>query len=236
MAGFTKLINLKLSKSLFVILTSIFLILFLTIKYSPPFSVQEINALVASKSVLAGELSNNNFIDFARSNGFFISPLSVFASLLFEFLLPHSFILAKIPNILLLLGVFVLYNKILIKQVSAGSSKSANLILLVLLVTSPWLIQTALYNPSNLISLTFFVLSAVYLKKAFFDNTSQEKDKRFFFVFLILLSLSSIQGLLTSSVMFLASATLFFKTKKIKTKKIAEKTLRIFSAKKIRDL
>ncbi len=196
------------------------MLLTLTTFYSPPFSIEEINMLVATKSMLAGGLGNNNFIDFAKSSGFFASSVPIIAYMFFGSLLPHSFILAKIPNILLLLGVFILYKDILVENVLGSLSKEVKFILLSLLATSPWLIQTAIYNPANLISLIFFVFSIIYLKKVYFDKAPTKNDTYLLFASFILLSLSSFQGALTSSTLILVSIFFFLKTKVITRKKM----------------
>lgn len=197
---------------------SVILVLFLNVYFTTPFSIQEIKLLVATKSVLAGGLGNNNFIDFARSSGFFASPVPIFTYMFFGFLLPHSFILAKIPNILLLLCVFLLYKNILVENVFRPLSKEVKFILPVLLATSPWLIQAAIYNPSNLISLIFFVFSITYLKRVYFDKTPAKSDAYLLFASCILLSLSSFQGILAASTLFLASIFFFFRIKVITRK------------------
>lgn len=218
MKTFTDSLKTISSSQLSVMLAAIVILALLTFLYPPPFSIQEINALVTSKSVLAGELNNSNFINFAKSSGFFVSPIPILVSMFFKFLLPHSFILAKIPNILILLGVYLLYKKFLLKDIGKASSGLVNPVLVVLLATSPWLIQAAIYNPSSLISLIFFVPSAVYLKRAFFGKASQQRDKRFFFIFLTFLSLSSLAGLIASLIMLFASSIFFLKSKSGKNK------------------
>ena len=205
--------KLHIKKGLFIISVSVILVLFLNVYFTTPFSIQEIKLLVASKSVLFRALGNSNFIDLAKSSGFITSPIPIITNLLFVLLLPHSFILAKVPNILLLLGVLLLYKNILVENVLGPLSKKVRLIALVLLATSPWLIQTAIYNPFNLISLIFFIFSVIYLKRAFFDKTSLKKDVYLLFASIIFLSLSSFQGILTAAFLFLASIFFYFKTK-----------------------
>ncbi len=199
---------------------STILLLALTAFYSPPFSIQEINMLVAAKSVFAGGLGNNNFIGFARSSGFYISPVPIILNMIFVTLFPYSLILAKFSNILLLLSVFFIYVNLLIKNVLKSLTKEVRFITLILLVTSPWLIQAAIYNPANLISLLLFVCSIVYLKKVYFDNNLEKNNTYILFASFILLSLSSFQGMLAASTLFLASLFLSFKTKAVAKKNI----------------
>jgi hypothetical protein len=205
--------KLHIKKGLFIISVSAILVLFLNVYFTTPFSIQEIKLLVASKSVLFRALGNSNFIDFAKSSGFITSPIPIITNLLFVLLLPHSFILAKIPNIFLLLGVLLLYKNILANNIFESLSKEVKFILPVLLATSPWLIQAAIYNPSNLISLIFFVFSITYLKRVYFDKTPAKSDAYLLFASFILLSLSSFQGILAASTLFLASIFFYFKTK-----------------------
>lgn len=195
-----KSININLNV-IFLLIAATIIYCFLSFAKKPPLSQQEIINIVASKSFLSTNFNSSNFQTFLKENAISTQTIPAIWNFLTVNLLPHILVVHKFPGLMLFLLTIFIYYKFFICTFVDQKEKSPILPLIFLLITSPWLVQSAIYKPNNLLALLFFTITSSYLYQVLTrDNISKNK---YFLISNMLLAFTGISGLLSSVILLI---------------------------------
>ena len=180
-----------------VFIVSTVIMVYLVWKANLALTIPEGELMLVAKSIAHKQTNDLNTHNFLTERGFLLFPISSFVTSIFSMLLPPSYLLLRLPNIVLyFILLTLLYSSV--SRYLLKPTKRYGVYFACILATSPWIINLTTYHPAE--TLTLIIVLETLIVSNFWQDGKRLSTLQLIIVssLMIICALTSIEGLIFS--------------------------------------